>query len=153
MQKVLPLVRLQVPSNQIDLVGACPDDLRMSFSSDACIVHGMVPDLLPLYERASLTVMPIYSGSGTRTKVLEACGYHVPVVTTPMGLEGLDELGDLLDVATEPEALADRAVHWLLHPDAAETMAEGAYQAVTARYTWTASTSALVGELLARWPT
>ncbi len=129
--KVLPLVRLQVPSAQIDLVGACPDELRRSLASDACIVHGMVPDLLPLYERSTLAVMPIYSGSGTRTKVLEACGYHVPVVTTPMGLEGLEGLDGEVDVATAPEALADRAVHWLLHADAAEAMADRAFQAVT----------------------
>ncbi len=51
---------------------------------------GFVPDLEALYAKTRLVCCPIQSGGGTRVKILEAAGHGIPVVSTPLGAEGLD---------------------------------------------------------------
>lgn len=45
--------------------------------------------LEPCYSRAQVVVVPLLAGGGTRLKVLEAMAYGRPVVSTPVGVEGL----------------------------------------------------------------
>lgn len=145
MNQVFPLIQREVPTVHVDLVGLCPDDLRASLESDVCTVHGMVLDLLPLYRQATLAVLPIYSGSGTRTKVLEACGFGVPVVTTPMGLEGLElRPGVDVEVASQAAELSKHAVKLLLQPREAEDLARCASATVAQRYEWSVALELLV---------
>ena len=84
-REVLPRVRERVPV-AVQVVGAPPnrvDDVR-----DVQYV-GRVPSVRPYYERAHAVVVPVFHGSGTRLKVLEAMAYGRPVVSTPLGAEGL----------------------------------------------------------------
>ena len=53
-------------------------------------VHGEVPDSAEFLVRYPMTVAPILSGSGTRVKILDAMATGRVVLTTPMGLEGID---------------------------------------------------------------
>jgi glycosyltransferase involved in cell wall biosynthesis len=50
---------------------------------------GAVEALEPFYAEAEMAVAPLFVGAGMKTKVLEALAYQVPVVTTPVGAEGL----------------------------------------------------------------
>lgn len=52
--------------------------------------HGFVPDLDAYLGRDAVMVAPMRSGSGIKTKLLDALSRGVPVVTTPKGREGLD---------------------------------------------------------------
>ncbi len=53
-------------------------------------LRGAVPDLPHAYRAASLAVVPLLSGGGTRLKVLEAAAQGVPVVATGAAMAGLD---------------------------------------------------------------
>ncbi len=83
--EVLPSLQSVVPV-EFDVVGAPP--LRPS-SAPGVIYHGTVADLREWYERAHAVVVPVFEGSGTRLKVLEAMAYGRPVVSTRLGAEGL----------------------------------------------------------------
>ena len=50
---------------------------------------GRPPELGPAYERAFAAIVPLFSGGGTRLKVLEAFAYGRPVVATGKAVEGL----------------------------------------------------------------
>jgi glycosyltransferase involved in cell wall biosynthesis len=50
---------------------------------------GKVRDLRPYYERAHAAIVPLFEGSGTRLKVIEAMAWGRPVVSTALGAEGL----------------------------------------------------------------
>jgi glycosyltransferase involved in cell wall biosynthesis len=43
-----------------------------------------------MYAQASAVVCPIYSGGGTRVKIIEAAAYGMPIVSTTIGAEGID---------------------------------------------------------------
>lgn len=46
-------------------------------------------DVLPLYASATVAIVPLRCGSGTRIKLLEAGAHGIPVVSTRKGAEGL----------------------------------------------------------------
>ena len=51
---------------------------------------GFVKDLEGLYAATDAVVVPIRAGGGTRIKILEALAHGLPVVSTAVGMEGLD---------------------------------------------------------------
>lgn len=51
---------------------------------------GFVPDLAPLYARATLALAPLHSGGGTRIKLLEAAAHRVATVATEISARGLE---------------------------------------------------------------
>ena len=53
-------------------------------------VAGFVPDLGAFLSKDAVLVAPILNGTGIKTKIIDALEYAVPVVTTPLGAEGLN---------------------------------------------------------------
>lgn len=51
---------------------------------------GIVDDVSDFYKQVDLLAAPVFSGSGTRVKILESLSYLTPVITTTIGVEGID---------------------------------------------------------------
>jgi len=87
-------------SNPVDAVRALADQPGVTVLANP-------PEIAPLYAKARAAVVPLRAGGGTRIKILEAFAHGVPVISTPLGAEGLDvEAGRHLVVADTPEAFA-----------------------------------------------
>jgi glycosyltransferase involved in cell wall biosynthesis len=53
-------------------------------------------------------IVPILSGSGMRMKILEAAAMSLPIVTTTVGVEGIDLVdGESCLIADTPDAFAN----------------------------------------------
>jgi glycosyltransferase involved in cell wall biosynthesis len=64
--------------------------------------------IAPLIE-AGVLVVPVRAGGGTRLKILEAAATGVPVVSTKLGMEGLNLIpGRDILVAETPKQFADQ---------------------------------------------
>ena len=69
---------------------------------------GWVPSLLPYYNTAGVSIVPLLYGAGTKRKVIETLSVGTPCVSTSIGAEGLDlEHGDHIWVADDPDAFVD----------------------------------------------
>jgi glycosyltransferase involved in cell wall biosynthesis len=67
------------------------DDLKSAASGNQSIQFlENVPELASFYRDITLFVNPIRQGRGLRTKVLEAAAFGKPIVSTPLGAEGLE---------------------------------------------------------------
>jgi glycosyltransferase involved in cell wall biosynthesis len=65
---------------------------------------GIVPDIRPILQAADVCIAPLRFGSGTRIKIIEYLAMGKPVVTTPIGCEGLAvENGRNILIAEDPE--------------------------------------------------
>jgi glycosyltransferase involved in cell wall biosynthesis len=84
-QEVLPLVRARAPAT-LDIVGRLPEQ---PLAVEGVQYAGTVPEVAPWYERAHVAIVPVFDGSGTRLKLVEAMAHGVPVVSTRLGAEGL----------------------------------------------------------------
>lgn len=112
---VWPGLRKRHPDVKFYIVGADPGPTikKVVAHDDRIIVTGQVEDLRPYRNRARVMVSPVRLGSGLRTKVLEAMAYGPPVVSTSLGVAGIEaQTGVNCLVADTPE-LFERSIDWL----------------------------------------
>lgn len=88
---VWPTLKFQRPGLVFYLVGAEPPErlVKMVNGTQGIVLKGFVEDLEPLYRKARVFIAPLRFGSGIKLKVLNALFRGIPVVTTPIGVEGL----------------------------------------------------------------
>jgi glycosyltransferase involved in cell wall biosynthesis len=75
---------------------------------------GQVADLTPFYRKSAVCVIPLLSGSGFKTKLIEALGFGKACVSTPTGAVGLAHLPEPPLIITEEESKFAAAVIALL---------------------------------------
>jgi glycosyltransferase involved in cell wall biosynthesis len=143
---VFPLVRRVAPGSRFWLVGSRPPARirRLAGAATGIEVTGYVADLGPILERSAVLVVPVHSGSGMRVKILEAFARGIPVVSTSVGVEGIDACaGEHLLVAdTAPDFAA--AVSRVVHDRAlADRLALAGRSLVRARHDWLSALSGL----------
>lgn len=119
-EAILPPLRAQQPGVSLTLAGSHPDARIQALAGAGVHVTGQVTEaqLQALYARARVVVVPLRFGAGVKHKVLEAMHFGVPVVTTAVGAQGLEDIGEALAIAATPEALAQQAAR-LIRDDAA----------------------------------
>jgi glycosyltransferase involved in cell wall biosynthesis len=83
------------------------------------------------------------SGTGLKNKVLEAMAAGIPVVATPLALEGIGA-GHGVDAAPDADAIARRVVELLgAPPDHRRDLGRQARRRVLADFTWERSARAI----------
>ena len=89
---IFPVIRDSVPNVTLHVVGKMNDeDLRVLCANTKGVeALGFVEDLEAQYERCHCVVVPIYSGTGTSVKMVEAMSLGRAVVATPCGARGLN---------------------------------------------------------------
>jgi glycosyltransferase involved in cell wall biosynthesis len=107
--EILPELRRLVPAVTFRVAGRSPsDDFRRRFAGAPGLEFtGTVPDMRAEIARATVCVVPLRIGSGTRLKILEAAAMGKAIVSTRLGAEGL-EFRDQKDIllADEPRGFA-----------------------------------------------
>ena len=90
-REVLPPILEKEPEIIWHVVGNKPPEEIQELAGEHIIIHGFVPDeeLEALYRSCRIAVVPLRYGAGVKGKVVEACYYQIPLVTTPIGAEGL----------------------------------------------------------------
>ncbi len=134
---IFPLVQRECPSIRLIVAGRNPTPaLRAQFSHMPSIEFtGTVPDLRPVIAEAAVSVIPLRIGSGTRMKVLEGGAMGKAMVSTSVGVEGLDFVpGKEILIADTPEQFAASIVELLRDPVRRKRLGEAARQRVSADY-------------------
>jgi len=104
-QVLLPALRDAGLNSTLRLIGADPPEPVRRLADDPAVeVMGFVEDLRPHLEEATVTAVPLFTGGGTRFKVLEAFGTGVPVVSTAKGVEGIDAVAGVHYLGAEDVA-------------------------------------------------
>jgi glycosyltransferase involved in cell wall biosynthesis len=135
-REVLPEVRRQLPDACVRVVGKDPPDhLR---KTDHLDVLGEVPDVRPHLLQAQALAVPLEAGGGTRLKILEAFAAGLPVISTPVGCEGIDCVDGEHLIVADRRQFAEKTIQLLSNPDLAARLAAAARRLVRERYDWTA---------------
>jgi polysaccharide biosynthesis protein PslH len=115
-------------------IGATPEVLALAALPNIDVI-GAVADVAVAYRQAHAVVVPIQSGGGTRIKILEAFAYRRPVVTTQIGVEGINAVhGRHLLVADQPVAFAEQCARLMTGPVLANRLAAEAETLHGTRY-------------------
>ncbi len=148
-EKVWPLIMERRPATRLRVIGLDGD--QQHFPADQNIdVLGWLADVHGEMATWSLTVVPIFTGGGTRVKIAEAFGRRCPVVATPVGAYGYEVVsGQDLLVADTPEQFAAHCLQILEQPALGEKLAENAWRKFNEKWTWEAQ-AGTVARLVAK---
>lgn len=88
--------------------------------------------------RMSVFVAPIRTGGGIKTKNLHAQSYGIPVVTTPVGAEGIErECVDAMVVKRECKEIVNGIMTLFSDTESAAELSRRGRQAAVRHYAWT----------------
>lgn len=138
-ETTLPRIAAEVPQAKLVVVGRQPDGAAVrALAADPRIeLAGGVDDIRPIVSRASVFVVPLRIGGGTRLKILDALSMGRAIVSTSVGCEGLDvEPGRSILVADDPEAFARETVRALRDAALATRLGAEGRALVERRYDW-----------------
>lgn len=93
-RNILPLVRKKIPDAELRIAGRCITEgvIDSLNSLPGVTALGYVEDIRKEYENCGVVVIPVYQGSGTSIKFVEAMKMNRPVVSTPKGVRGLEDI-------------------------------------------------------------
>ncbi len=135
---VFQLIKKKFPETRVSFVGRNPRrELLQKHNDKDIIVTGMVDSVFEYYQKASVAIVPLRSGGGTRLKILESMAAGVPVVSTTVGAEGLNVTNaqDIM-LADTPAEFADCVNMLFGSISLRKTIARKARQKVENEYDW-----------------
>ncbi len=136
--EVFPRIQEKVPDVAFSIVGGNPSGRVQKLAErDGVLVTGRVPEIKPYFAEATVFVVPLRIGSGTRLKILEALAMGKAIVSTSVGAEGLDlKNGEEIFIADEPEAFADAVTRLLTDAELRRRIGENGRARVERDYDW-----------------
>ena len=98
--QVMPLVWQDCPALKLHVVGSNAPPAVTALADERVLIHGYLSDedLILQYAGARMVAVPLRFGAGVKGKVLEAMLYGLPLVTTPVGAEGLPDAESVFNV-------------------------------------------------------
>lgn len=140
-EKVWPKILEQVPNAQLRIVGPAPTPKiqRYAENDSSITVTGKVPDIRDEYAQATVLLAPVFSGKGTRYKVLEAMATETPVVGTQIALEGINAQPEKeVLIGDTAQEMADATVRLLGDPALRQRLAKAGKKFVSSGFSWDA---------------
>jgi glycosyltransferase involved in cell wall biosynthesis len=135
LQDVYPLVLQYMPDVQLIITG---DTAGLPLPQVKNVtVAGYVNDIRSLIASCAISIAPLWSGGGTRLKILEAMALGTAVVATSKGAEGLMvQHGENILIADAPGDFAKHIVQLLQDDELRNRLTIGGRQLVKHRYNW-----------------
>ena len=136
--EILPKIQAEQPDVQFYIVGKSPTErVEQLAKRQGVIVTGRVEEIKPYIGQATVYVVPLRIGGGTRLKILEAAAMGKAVVSTQVGAEGLHLIdGEEIFIADDPSRFADAVNRLIADPALRRQTGKAGRQHVEAEYDW-----------------
>jgi glycosyltransferase involved in cell wall biosynthesis len=137
-RNIWPTVRTARPDVTLEIVGIDPPPNVLALSQLPGVeVTGFVPDIRSRLWSATISVVPVRWGGGTRLKILEALGAGCPTISTSLGADGLDlRKQEEIIIADSPEEFAQSVIDLLGSPDRRAMLSAAGQRAVATKDDW-----------------
>lgn len=87
--EVMPRIRARRPGIKLRVIGANPPGEILDCAADDIAILGYVPDVAPHFAACRLSVAPLRYGAGVKGKINQSLAHGLPVVATPIAVEGM----------------------------------------------------------------
>lgn len=119
------------------IVGKDPDERIRNIRDDSIIVTGTVESVEPYYEKGAVAVIPVFSGGGVKTKLIEASSYKIPIVCTVAGATGTRfRNNENIWITDDPDRFAECIIKCLEGGSYIDERVNNAYALFEKEYTW-----------------
>jgi glycosyltransferase involved in cell wall biosynthesis len=136
---IFPMILERCPQATLLIIGRSPSAALRSCAGQLGRIKilDFVESLSGYLSQCSLFIAPLRLGGGIKTKILDALAHGIPVVTTPVGVEGISGLNSSnIRVARKASSLAAHTVALLNDPAKAEMLGRLGQEAVIRNYSW-----------------
>ena len=135
LQEIWPELSSRWPELKLHIAGRNTPGWLYEQQQPGIVVHGEVPDAAAFIQQHPVMVVPLLSGSGMRAKILEGMALGKTILTTSLGLEGIDaRRGKEVLVADTPQAFSRHLTFLQQHPKKILDIGAQARQMVAKRY-------------------
>lgn len=138
-EKIWPQIKQTLPDAQLKIVGNAPTKEIKAYGAqdDSIEVTGRVEDIRDAFKQAHVLLAPVFSGKGTRYKILEAMASGTPIVATPTAVEGLKlSHGQQVLVGQDAQSLANLTLKVLNDPVLWKQLSQAGQAFVEQYYDW-----------------
>lgn len=139
LQQVWPLIKRRTPEARMIIIGQQPSATvcRIAEMDSEVKVLGHVPDVRPWVAGAAVYVVPMRVGGGTRLKIVDAMAQGKAIVSTTLGMEGIEAVeGVQALIADSPSDFAGRVVELLESRKDRCLLGAAARRLAEERYAW-----------------
>lgn len=142
---VLPMILRRRPDTVLHIAGRNPGaDILNLHNGHSVVVHGEVESAFEFRAHHAISIVPLFSGSGIRIKILEALAAGQAVVSTTIGAEGLNVVdGRHIQIADTAEDFAMACLGLLDNPEQADIMGRQGTECIALEYSWERSITTL----------
>jgi glycosyltransferase involved in cell wall biosynthesis len=115
-------VHEEVPDARLTIIGSnTPAEVEAFGTMNGIQVLGFVEDTTSHLDRAAISIAPLRYGAGMKGKVVEAMSYGLPVVTTSVGMQGINAVsGEHCLIADNAAEFAEALITLLKDPQRAQ---------------------------------
>lgn len=135
---VWPLISASNPNALLWHVGTCSQEIIEKYSSKKGVhFKGFVDDLSEVYGDATIVVVPLFQGNGTRIKILEAASYGKPIVATEFAAEDL-AFSDNINIvyANDTIEMANKCIQLFKDLNMRATLGANAKKHIAENFSW-----------------
>lgn len=137
--EIFPVVLERFPKATLFIIGSQPPPRLHGFAArqPGIKILGFVEDVAPYLQRCAAFIAPLRLGGGVKIKVLHAMAHGIPVVTTKIGAEGIEGIGqNNILIANTAQGLAEHVCRLFRDRELAAMVGRNGYETVKHRYSW-----------------
>jgi polysaccharide biosynthesis protein PslH len=139
LEEILPIIDKHLKLFSVIFIGKDPPTSLTKYSiwDKRIVFTGRVDDVRPLIQRATLSIVPLRVGGGSRLKILESMAMGKAIVSTTMGAEGLEIVnGKNIVLADSPKEFVEAIISLLDNPEKRRAIGRAARETVCNSYDW-----------------
>ncbi len=132
LDQVLDPLRQDLPGVSFHVAGRnAPAHFEKMLAKKQVIYHGEIEDAKAFMKAYRIMVAPLFTGSGIRIKILEAMALGRPVITTPIGIEGISvQENQPIMISEDPEVFKNQIIKLCQDDELARGMAREGRQLI-----------------------
>ncbi len=137
-RKAYPALKSKISDIKFYVVGRDPiQSIKKLDKSNEIFITGRVDDIRTYIINSDICIVPLRIGGGTRLKILEYLAMEKPVVSTSIGVEGIDVIDGIhLIIEDDIGKFSDRIIELLENPEYARNLAKNGRELVEKKYSW-----------------
>ena len=140
-EHVFPELIKKIPKLKLVVAGQNVSEKLINIKHNNIIIKALAPDdeqeVKKMYQSSTLFLAPIFGPGGTRLKILASMAAGLPVISTDIGIEGLELTdGKHVLVARTPEEFVSQTVRILKDHALYVSIQEQAFKVAKERFSW-----------------
>lgn len=146
-KEIFPGIAQKIPDVKLVIVGQNTEKLKIKAKNNVKIIDLKIDDIkgvVNAYHNNGILMAPLYGPSGARVKIISAMAARMPVITTSIGIEGIDaKNNESVLIADTYEESINQAVRLLTDKNLYKKIANNARKLIEENYTYDVSAKKL----------